>query len=118
MIHAAIIGLGAIGQRVLSSFVNHPEINISAICDRNPDVTRETSEKTGDVLSFTDHVHLLKEADIDLVYIAVPPKFHHGIAKDVMLAGKHVLCEKPLANSLEEAESLAKLADEKALFTP
>ncbi|WP_282033597.1 Gfo/Idh/MocA family protein [Metabacillus indicus] len=115
MIQAAIIGLGAIGQRVLSSFINYTEIRISAICDQNPDVTRETLEKTGDILSFTDHVLLLKEADVDLVYIAVPPKFHHRIATDVMLAGKHVLCEKPLANSLEEAESLAALADEKGI---
>lgn len=113
MIKAAIIGLGAIGQRLIKNFTDHPDFIISAICDRNAEVTRETSERLGNVSSFTDHKKMLEEAEIDLVYAAVPPKFHHQIVTDVIAKGKHVLCEKPLANSLEEAESLYIQAKEK-----
>ena len=44
--------------------------------------------------------------------MAVPPKFHHAIVMDVIRAKKHVLCEKPLANSLEEAKEMADAAKE------
>ncbi|MGM0923654.1 MAG: Gfo/Idh/MocA family protein [Bacillota bacterium] len=116
MIRAAIIGLGAIGQRLIKNFTDHPDIIISAICDLNAEVTRETSERLENVSSFTDHAKMLDEAEIDLVYVAVPPKFHHGVVTDVMARGTHVLCEKPLANSLEEAESLYIQAKEKGII--
>ncbi|MDR0139077.1 Gfo/Idh/MocA family oxidoreductase [Metabacillus idriensis] len=116
MIRAAIIGLGAIGQRLITNFTDHPDIMISAICDRNAEVTRGTSERLENVSSFTDHKEMLEEAEIELVYVAVPPKFHHQIVTDVIAKGKHVLCEKPLANSLEEAESLYIQAKEKGII--
>ncbi|MGG4489392.1 Gfo/Idh/MocA family protein [Metabacillus idriensis] len=116
MIKAAIIGLGAIGQRLITNFTDHPDIMISAICDRNAEVTRETSERLGNADSFTDHKKMLEEAEIDLVYVAVPPKFHHQIVTDVIAKDKHVLCEKPLANTLEEAESLYIQAKETGII--
>jgi predicted dehydrogenase len=59
---------------------------------------------------YTDHKELLQHTDVDLVYVAVPPKYHHAIALDVIASGMHILCEKPLANSLGEAYEMLEQA--------
>lgn len=112
MIHIGIIGLGAIGQRLIKQFTEHDGVTIAAICDRNESLARETSEQLGSVQAYTDHKQLLADTQVDLVYVAVPPKFHHAIVMDSIHAKKHILCEKPLANTLEEAREMADAAKE------
>lgn len=116
MFKVAIIGLGAIGQRLIKDFSNHPEIKIVAVCDTLKDLANKAAQSLGDVQAFHEHNVMLQEVDLDLVYVAVPPKFHHRVVTDVMEKGIHVLCEKPLANSIEEAESLYKMAEEKNIL--
>lgn len=112
MIHIGIIGLGAIGQRLINQFTEHGEVAIVAVCDQVETLARETAERLGGVEAYTDYNQLLADGKVDLVYVAVPPKFHHSIVMDVIRAKKHVLCEKPLANSLEEAREMADSAKE------
>lgn len=112
MLHIGIIGLGAIGQRLIHQFKEHPEVSIAAVCDLSEALAKETAEKLEDVQVYTDYKQLISDGKVELVYVAVPPKFHHAIVMDVLQAKKHVLCEKPLANSLEEAEEMAKAAQE------
>lgn len=112
MIHIGIIGLGAIGQRLINQFKQHDEVTIAAVCDRNELLAKETSDQLGNVQAYKDHKELLANPQVDLVYVAVPPKFHHAIVMDAIEAKKHVLCEKPLANSLEEAREMADSAKE------
>ncbi|WP_163102078.1 Gfo/Idh/MocA family protein [Peribacillus alkalitolerans] len=116
MFKVAIIGLGAIGQRLIKDFSSHPETNIVAVCDTMKDHADQTAKSLGDIQAFNDHKEMLEQVDLDLVYVAVPPKFHHAVVSDVMEKGIHVLCEKPLANSIEEAESLYKKAEEKGII--
>lgn len=106
MIKVGVIGLGAIGQRLIQGFENHPETVIAAVCDTLQERTEEVADQLGGIPAFRDHNEMLEQVELDLVYVAVPPKFHHTVASDVMKKGIHILCEKPLANSLEEAESL------------
>ena len=112
MIHIGIIGLGAIGQRLIKQFANHPEVKIVAVCDRLESLARETADTLGEIRVYTDYQQLIADEHTDLIYVAVPPKFHHQIVMDVLKAKKHVLCEKPLANSLEEAKEMADAATE------
>jgi predicted dehydrogenase len=112
MIHIGIIGLGAIGQRLIKQFAEHKEVRVVAVCDVNETITRETAERLGGVKAYTDHEQLLADEQVNLVYVAVPPKHHHSIVMDAIRANKHVLCEKPLANSLEEAKEMADAAKE------
>ena len=112
MIHIGIIGLGAIGQRLIKQFTEHSKVEIVAVCDRLESLARETADALGGVQVYTDYKNLIADKQVDLVYVAVPPKFHHHIVMDVLKAKKHVLCEKPLANSLEEAKEMADAAKE------
>lgn len=54
--------------------------------------------------------------NVDVVYIGTPHTMHHRNTKDALLAGKHVLCEKPFTLSMEELDELIALAKEKKLF--
>jgi predicted dehydrogenase len=109
-LNVGIIGLGAIGQRLLNTFHTHEKANVLAICDTNEQLLTAMKEKLEGVISYIDYKEMLENESIDLVYIAVPPKFHHQIALDVIKKRKHLLCEKPLANSLEEAEEMYQAA--------
>ncbi|WP_047986462.1 Gfo/Idh/MocA family protein [Ornithinibacillus californiensis] len=112
MIHIGIIGLGAIGQRLIKQFSNHSEIKVTAVCDQLESLATDTAEALGGIVAYTDYKELIDDENVDLVYVAVPPKLHHQIVMDVLKAKKHVLCEKPLANSLEEAEEMFQAAKE------
>ncbi|WP_102261534.1 Gfo/Idh/MocA family protein [Mesobacillus jeotgali] len=112
MIKVGVIGLGAIGQRLIRGFQEHPEMEIAAVCDSLEARAKETAAELGGIPAFTNHQEMLEKSELNLVYVAVPPKFHHAVASDVLAKGIHILCEKPLANSVEEAESLLKQAQD------
>lgn len=116
MIKVGIIGLGAIGQRLIESFTNHPETKIVSICDTLEERTKEIAQQLGDVLTFTNHSQMLEASELDLVYVSVPPKYHHAIVSDVIEKGINILCEKPLANSTDEALSMYKQAKERGIL--
>lgn len=108
-IRIGVIGLGAIGQNLLKAFTAHSEVHVTAVCD----VDLSLAERTAQPLAasvWTDHRRMLDEVDLDLVYVAVPPRHHHAIALDVIAAGRHILCEKPLALTLSEAQEMQRVA--------
>ncbi|MFS0671633.1 Gfo/Idh/MocA family protein [Ornithinibacillus sp. 179-J 7C1 HS] len=110
MVHIGIIGLGAIGQRLIKRFNEHSEVEVVAVCDQMDSLLAETTARLGGINGYTDYQQLIADEKVELVYVAVPPKLHHQIVLDVLKAEKHVLCEKPLANSLEEAEEMFQAA--------
>ncbi|MCJ8007131.1 Gfo/Idh/MocA family protein [Lederbergia wuyishanensis] len=107
----AIIGIGALGEGMVKVFFEHPLVELVAVCDTNKEKVEQCAALYN-VEGFTNHIKLLEKVNIDMVYVAVPPKWHHDIAVDVMRAGKHIICEKPLANSLAEAENMLRIAKE------
>ncbi|MBE4906896.1 Gfo/Idh/MocA family oxidoreductase [Bacillus luteolus] len=111
MYKVGVIGLGAIGERLIQSFVQHPSTEVVAVCDQLNERVVSVAEKLGGIQSYTNHQQMLGEVELDLVYIAVPPKYHHAIAADVINKGIHLLCEKPLANSVEEAFDMKNKAE-------
>lgn len=112
MIHIGIIGLGAIGQRLIGQFKEHSEVEIIAVCDRLETIVEETAKKLGGIKAYTNYQNLLSDPEVDLVYVAVPPKYHHQIVMEALKSSKHILCEKPLSNSLKEAEEMVLAAKE------
>ncbi|WP_307624282.1 Gfo/Idh/MocA family protein [Streptomyces sp. V3I7] len=84
----------------------------AAICGRDPDAVRAAADRQGWAAAETDWRALVDRDDIDLVDICTPGDSHAEIAIAALAAGKHVLCEKPLANTVEEAEAMAHAAEE------
>ncbi|MFI7684240.1 Gfo/Idh/MocA family protein [Streptomyces griseoaurantiacus] len=84
----------------------------AALCGRNADAVRRAAERHGWASTETDWRALVAREDIDLVDICTPGDSHADIALAALAAGKHVLCEKPLANTVAEAEAMARAAEE------
>jgi predicted dehydrogenase len=79
-------------------------------CDANPDVREIVADQPGVVSFTTDHREVLDDPDVDIVMVLTSMPEHGPLAKDALLAGKHVLVEKPMAITLPEAAELVELA--------
>ncbi|WP_019588516.1 Gfo/Idh/MocA family protein [Deinococcus apachensis] len=108
-VRVGVIGLGAIGQSLLKAFTAEPEVQVTAVCDVDASLAERTARPLA-ASAWTDYRRMLDAVDLDLVYVAVPPRHHHAIALDVITAGKHILCEKPLALTLAEAQDMQRAA--------
>ncbi|WP_096154477.1 Gfo/Idh/MocA family protein [Bacillus sp. FJAT-45066] len=111
-IKVGIVGLGVVGQRLIHQIFKHEDFEIAALCDLNEAICMKTSESLGNIPYYTDYRELLEIGEIQLIYVAVPPAFHYEVVMAAFDHGKHVLCEKPLANSLKEAEEMLHKANE------
>ncbi|QNE16742.1 Gfo/Idh/MocA family oxidoreductase [Kribbella qitaiheensis] len=86
----------------------HPDLNV--LCGRNAEAVQAAATKLGWTETETDWRKLLGRDDIQLVDVCTPGDSHAEIAIAALEAGKHVLCEKPLANTVAEAEAMAAAA--------
>ncbi|MFI1677621.1 Gfo/Idh/MocA family protein [Streptomyces sp. NPDC020607] len=84
---------------------------LSAVCGRDGGAVRAAADRLGWAAAETDWRALIARDDVDLVDICTPGDSHAEIALAALEAGKHVLCEKPLANTVEEAEAMAEAAE-------
>ncbi|MEV5933118.1 Gfo/Idh/MocA family oxidoreductase [Streptomyces sp. NPDC052079] len=85
---------------------------LAVICGRDADAVRAAADRHGWAEAETDWHALVQRDDIDLVDICTPGDSHAEIALAALAAGKHVLCEKPLANTVAEAEAMTRAAEE------
>jgi predicted dehydrogenase len=83
---------------------------LTAVAGRNPNGVKAAAAKYGWASTETDWRRLIERDDIDLIDICTPGNTHAEIAIAALEAGKHVLCEKPLANSVEEAAKMTAVA--------
>ncbi|AJE43309.1 Gfo/Idh/MocA family protein [Streptomyces nodosus] len=84
---------------------------LAAICGRDATAVRAAADRHGWATAETDWRALIARDDIDLVDICTPGDSHAEIALAALAAGKHVLCEKPLANTVAEAEAMTRAAE-------
>ncbi|WP_078427129.1 Gfo/Idh/MocA family protein [Alkalihalobacterium alkalinitrilicum] len=105
-----IVGLGVVGQRLIKEFKSNSQIEIDAVCDVNEQLAQQTASECVGVIALTDYQELVSRKSVDIVYVAVPPAHHHTVVLSSIEHGKHVLCEKPLANSRLEAQEMLKKA--------
>jgi len=114
-IRTAIFGTGFMGRVHLEALRRVEFVETAAIAGRN----REAAQHVGAGFSVptiaTDYRDVLRDPRIDAVHICTPNAQHFSMAKDALQAGKHVLCEKPLATTVEEGEELVALAGSQGL---
>lgn len=106
----AIIGLG-MGYRHLQAVEKHPQAKVVAVCDIDIEKARAIAQKHGMPLAVSDYRELVDNLDIDVVIVASPDHFHREHTVAMLEAGKHVLCEKPMAPTVEECQLMVEAAD-------
>jgi len=109
-IRTAIFGTGFMGRVHLEAVRRLEFVEPAAIAGRNADAAQRLGAGFSISTITTDYRDVLRDPLIDAVHICTPNAQHFNMAKDALLAGKHVMCEKPLATSVEEGEELVSLA--------
>lgn len=114
-----IIGSGHIAQTVhIPCYLNNPHADVFAICDNNKNLSEMVGDKFGIRHRFTNYEEMLQSNLVDAVSICTPTTTHSRIATEAARCGVHVLCEKPIASTLEEAEEmLQKVSKSGVKFT-
>ncbi|MDB2642233.1 Gfo/Idh/MocA family oxidoreductase [bacterium] len=110
----AIIGLG-FGAEFIPIYQRHPDADIVAICQRNPESLKEVGDKFCIKKQFTGYDELLADPDIDAVHINTPIPDHAEHTLKAMKAGKHVACTVPMATSEEDCKAIVELSVETGL---
>ncbi len=106
-----VVGVGFLGAQRAAAAVAARGANLIAVTDRDPEAARRVAERFG-INAVTDLDAALDLPGVDGVIVATPHAEHAEQVRKALEQGKHVLCEKPLAVTLEDARALALLADE------
>ena len=110
MITAAVIGSGDVSTVHLEAIEALEDVELVAVCDTDPEALATTVERVG-VAGFADHRALLEAVRPDVAHVCTPHHQHAPVTLDLLDAGVHVLVEKPLAHTLDEAERLVEATE-------
>src|SRR5699024_6267090 len=116
MIKIGLIGAGKMGLSHLSILGAHPDIEIVGVCDTSKMVL-DVLKKYSSFKGYTDYKKMVKKAQPDAVFVAVPTKFHDEIGGYLLENGIHVFSEKPFCLAVNEGGRLVELAKDKELVT-
>jgi predicted dehydrogenase len=106
-----IIGCGGIGSRVHApNYARNPRVRLAAVADVDVDRARALAERWDVPAYYQDYRELLANPDVEAVSVTTPVFMHAAPAIAAMEAGKHVLCEKPIARTLAEADAMVETA--------
>ena len=111
-----IAGAGMIVPTFLDAAALVKEMEIYAIFARKGEVRKEFCGKYQIPVGYDSYEKLLSDSRVDVIYVALPNNLHFSFAKEALLAGKHVILEKPFTVTYEEAKEIAAIAREKKLY--
>lgn len=107
-----VLGCGSIAKyRHLPEFAENKHVKIVALCDVNEERVKKKAEQYG-ATAYTDYEEMLEKEALDLVSICLPNHLHASATIAALNKGCHVLCEKPMATSKDEAEAMIAAAEE------
>jgi predicted dehydrogenase len=109
----AVIGAGYLGKFHAEKYASLPDCELVAVVDTNETAAANVAEKYG-AQALTEYQSLL--GTVDAVSVVVPTTLHHKVARDFLSAGAHVLVEKPITVTVEEADELIAIAGQKGLI--
>jgi predicted dehydrogenase len=111
----AIFGIGFMGRVHTEALRRLGNVEVIGVAGRTAEAARKFADGLGIERSTGNYQDLLADADVSVVHICAPNDLHYAMADAAMRAGKHVLCEKPLASTVAEASSMVALAKQKGL---
>ena len=114
-LNVAVVGYGYWGPNLVRNVLERPEFQLAGLCELDPVRARAFQVKAPGAMVWDDLDTMLALEEIDAVIVATPPRTHHAIVRAALEAGKHVLVEKPLAKTSDEARDLITLANLRGL---
>ncbi len=110
----AIVGLG-FGAEFIPIYQRHPQANMYAICQRNPEKLNAVGDAFGIAKRYTNYDDLLKDPAVDAVHINTPIPDHAVQSIKALKAGKHVACTVPMATTIDECRQIVELTRQSGL---
>ncbi|MFW6159341.1 MAG: Gfo/Idh/MocA family protein [Planctomycetota bacterium] len=110
-VRLAVVGVGMWGRMHVRAYSQHPSADLVALCDLDEARVNEVAETWGVPGRYTSPDDLLESEEIDGVSVVTPDNAHTDIVVRCADAGKHVLCEKPMARTVEECERMIEAAE-------
>ena len=114
-LHVAMIGGGMVSKVHLEVMFSHPLISAVSLCEVDPLALEDLSSQYPFKSSVVDYQKLLDDHSVDLVDICLPHDLHYPVTMQAIQAGKHVILEKPISNSLPEADEMIAAAEQAGL---
>lgn len=111
-----LIGCGYWGPNLIRNFNNIAGCKLKAVSDINESRLNHITTFYPNIEGITDPNNLMNDKDVDAIVVATPVRSHFPLAKAALLAGKHVMIEKPMASSSTECEELVEIAQQKGLI--
>jgi predicted dehydrogenase len=109
----AMIGCGGVSQMHFDGYVTHPDrLQIVAACDLDPARVQQAQQKYGFAQAFTSLEEMIEEADWEVGVVCTPTPVRLQVVKTLAAAGKHILVEKPFADTYEEAAEMVRICEE------
>jgi scyllo-inositol 2-dehydrogenase (NADP+) len=111
-VRVGMLGYGAIGHQHNGAIQAVPGLELTALCDRNPQRVADGQHLAPAARVVNDAAELMAADDIDLVMVSTPPDSHHRWARLALRSGKHVVVEKPMALTSAQCDDLLAVAEE------
>ncbi|MCL2518046.1 MAG: Gfo/Idh/MocA family oxidoreductase [Oscillospiraceae bacterium] len=108
----AVVGVGGIGRSHIAGIAKVESAVLTAVCDIDEAVAKQIAEENGLEKYYTDFDTLLVSEDVDAVVVGTPDQSHCEYTVKSLKAGKHVMCEKPMAMTIEECKLMIAAARE------
>ena len=116
IVQLGLIGLGAWGPNLLRNFVDLPQARVKWCCDLEPAALGKVRRHYSGVITTHDSQEVMDDAEVDAVVVSASAAAHYELARQALLAGKHVFVEKPLALRVQEGQELVTLASKRNLI--
>jgi predicted dehydrogenase len=111
LINMAVVGYGYWGPNIVRNVMDRPELELWGLCELDASRRDKCLQRYPGIHTSSSFDEVLADPRVEAVSIATPPSTHYKLAKQALMAGKHVLVEKPLATTGADAEELVELAE-------
>ena len=114
-VRIAQVGIGYWGRNLIRNFAAVPGASVIQACDQRPTVLEQLGNQLPHITTTDRYEDLLENPDVDAIVVATETPLHFEMARAALLSDKHVFVEKPMAQTVGEAEELVQIAEERNL---
>jgi len=110
MTRVAVVGVGSMGRNHVRVYTDMPNVELVAVADANPDLANQVGQ-ANHIPAYRDYIEMIAQTEPEAVSVVVPTSLHYQVSKNILELGCHVMVEKPIASTTEQAQSLVETAN-------